>query len=366
MTARYKILVICPFPQGIAASQRLKYEQYFDNWREHGYDITISSFMDKKLWDIVYTNGNYVNKVLGTLCGYYRRLRDIFYLKRYDLVYVHMWVTPLGTSLFERIFRALSKKILYDIEDNVWMGKRSKTNPIISALKGTSKANYLIKVSDHVITSSPFLNEYCSAINKHNACTYISSSVDTERFVPTNSYTNARKVTIGWTGTFSSREYLDLLRNVFLRLGQRCDFKLRIIGNFKYELPGVDLEVIQWKEESEVEDLQEIDIGIYPLVDDEWVLGKSGLKAIQYMAFGLPTVATNVGNTPKIIQHMRNGWLVKTEEEWIQALETLITSPELRHKLGHTARATVVEKYSTNAIRSSYLEILRGLTRIMT
>ena len=83
-----------------------------------------------------------------------------------------------------------------------------------------------------------------------------------------------------------------------------------MIGNFDYDLPGVDLEVVRWTAEREVEDLQAIDIGVYPLPIDDWVSGKSGLKAIQYMAFGMPTVATNVGTTPRIIRHGENGMLV--------------------------------------------------------
>jgi glycosyltransferase involved in cell wall biosynthesis len=152
------------------------------------------------------------------------------------------------------------------------------------------------------------------------------------------------------------------LRNVFLELNKLLDFKLRVIGNFQYDFPGIDLEVIQWTKEREVEDLQGIDIGVYPLVQDEWVLGKSGLKAIQYMAFGLPVVATDFGTTPRIIKHMANGWLVKTDEEWIDALETLIKNPELRRNMGEAARLTVLENYSTHVIKSTYLSILNNLT----
>jgi glycosyltransferase involved in cell wall biosynthesis len=234
-------------------------------------------------------------------------------------------------------------------------------NPIAKIIKGNGKTIYLIKTADHVITSSPFLNEYCLGINHKRACTYISSSVDTDRFLPANSYSNDRVVTIGWTGTFSSKRYLDLLRNVFLELKKRCDFRLRVIGNFRYELPGIELDVIQWTREKEVEDLQGIDIGVYPLVQDEWVFGKSGLKAIQYMAFGLPTVATNVGTTPRIIKHLENGWLVKTDEEWINALETLVKNPDLRRKMGEAARMTILENYSTYVIKLKYLSILNKI-----
>ena len=84
------------------------------------------------------------------------------------------------------------------------------------------------------------------------------------------------------------------------------------------------------------------------------------------MAFGLPTVATNVGTTPTIIKHMTNGWLVKTDEEWIVALEELIKNPKLRQDLGETARLTVLENYSTDVIKSTYLTILNNVTGIRT
>jgi len=138
---------------------------------------------------------------------------------------------------------------------------------------------------------------------------------------------------------------------------------LRIIGNFEYSIPGIDLEVIQWSKETEIEDLQGIDIGIYPLTLDKWVLGKSGLKAIQYMALGLPTIATNVGTNPSIISHMENGLLVKTEQEWILALQNLIEMPDLRAKIGAKARNTIEENYSTEVMKGKYLSILNKLTR---
>jgi glycosyltransferase involved in cell wall biosynthesis len=357
-----RILIVCPFPQGVAAGQRLKYEQYFDHWRDSGYEITVSPFMDMAMWNIVYTPGNYAAKVFGTLRGHLRRLSDIFRIHQYDLVYVFMWVTPLGTSILERIFRVLSKKLIYDIEDNVMMETRNELNPFIKFFKSVGKTSYLIRTADHVITSSPFLKDYCLPLNQKRACTYISSSVDTDRFLPTNRYKNDQKVTIGWTGTFSSKIYLDLLRNIFIDLQKRCDFRLRVIGNFKYELPEVDLEVIQWTKDREVEDLQGIDIGVYPLARDDWVLGKSGLKAIQYMAFGLPTVATNVGTTPRIIRHMENGCLVNTDSEWVEALAALIESPELRRKIGTAARTTVLQNYSKHIIKRNYLNILNLLS----
>ena len=88
------------------------------------------------------------------------------------------------------------------------------------------------------------------------------------------------------------------------------------------------------------------------------MLGKSGLKAIQYMAFALPCVATEVGTTPMIIRHEENGLLVRTEAEWEAALERLVRDPALRRRLGEAARQDAVAKYSLAAIAGQYRTII--------
>ncbi|MCW1401483.1 glycosyltransferase family 4 protein [Novosphingobium sp. MW5] len=364
MTApRRRMLVICPFPQDCAAQQRLKYEQYFADWRADGWEIEVSSFLDRKAWDVLYKPGHLLAKAWGTLKGYLRRTRDLGRVGGYDLVYVCMWATPFFGPFYERLIRARAKALVYDIEDNVLQGAEGQAdnpNPLSRLLKSQSKFLYLICEADHVITSSPFLNDTCMGINRARSCTYISSSVDTERFQPATPYSNDKRVVIGWTGTFSSSVYLDLLRGVFQRLAEKVPFTLRVIGNFDYELPGVDLEVIRWSAAEEVAQLQALDIGVYPLPIDDWVLGKSGLKAIQYMAFALPCVATEVGTTPMIIRHGENGLLVKSETDWETALENLIRDPALRRTLGEAARRDAVAKYSLAAIAGQYRAALHA------
>jgi glycosyltransferase involved in cell wall biosynthesis len=151
------------------------------------------------------------------------------------------------------------------------------------------------------------------------------------------------------------------LRDVFRKLAARVNFRLKVIGNFDYDLAGIDLEVVRWSAEREVDDLQTFDIGVYPLPLDDWVLGKSGLKAIQYMAFGLPTVATRVGTTPRIIRDGENGLLVESEEEWVDALERLVKDPELRRRLGQAARRDAEAYYSTKAVAAQYRSVLASV-----
>jgi glycosyltransferase involved in cell wall biosynthesis len=360
-----RMLVICPFPQGVAAAQRLKFEQYYDDWTAAGWEIVPAPYMDLALWDILYERGHHLAKLIGVIKGHLRRIRDLLRVPRYDLVYCHMYVTPFGTSLFERLTRALAPKLIFDVEDNVVAHvdriSTDHPNPLLRILRGPGKYRYLIREADQVISSSPSLNQICLTLNRNGACTYISSSIDADRFVPVNRYSSDGRVTIGWTGTFSSRPYLDLLRRVFQQLAKERDFRLRVIGNFDYELLGVDLEVMHWSAEQEIQQLQGIDIGVYPLPFDDWVGGKSGLKAIQYMMLGLPCVATDVGTTPLIIRHGENGLLVKSEAEWLDALRRLLDDPELRRRLGEQARSDAVAKYSVKAVAADYRRVLASV-----
>ena len=85
-------------------------------------------------------------------------------------------------------------------------------------------------------------------------------------------------------------------------------------------------------------DLIELDIGIYPLTNDDWILGKSGLKAMQYMAIGIPAVSTAVGNVLNIIEDEVDGILVYEENEWKQKLKILLDDEMKRNIIGKNAR----------------------------
>lgn len=359
-----KILILCPYPKGIAAGQRFKYEQYFNLWEEKGFKIEVSPFFDMKTWDILYTKSNYFLKIIGTLKGYLRRLRDIFVLRNYEIVYIFMWVTPLGSTLFERLVRRLSRSLVYDFDDAVFLDsdKPKSINLSIVRSSNTIKSRFLISSSDHVILSSPFHLSYCKDLNINHMATYIPCSLDTDRLTRKKNVCNSDKLVLGWTGTFSSIPYLDLLRDVLMELNKTEQFKVLLITNFDYNLPDIDLDVIRWDKKSEVEDLHKIDIGLYPISRDKWSLGKGGLKVLQYMSIGIPSIATNYGTAIDIIKNGETGFLVDGKEEWISVLKTLIKDKDLRLRVGKNARGHIVKNYSVKEIQSKYLEVLESLT----
>jgi glycosyltransferase involved in cell wall biosynthesis len=133
-----------------------------------------------------------------------------------------------------------------------------------------------------------------------------------------------------------------------------------VIGTPTYALPGLEVEAMPWLSATELEDLSAIDIGVMPLPDDNWSRGKCGLKALQFMALGVPTVCSPVGVNSEIIQDGRTGFLAATEAEWVQKLTNLLRSEELRRRIGRAGRETVEEKYSAKSQAPRVYEIFKS------
>lgn len=360
---RKKVLILCPYPEDVAPSQRLKFEQYYDAFRQAGYDLTISPFISHAFWKIIYRKGHLLQKTWYTILGYFRRLRDLFRLGSHDIVYVHLWVTPLGPPIFERLVCSLSKKVIFDIDDLVYLKDiQSRATPLISRLKGADKPIYLMKKSDHVITCTPYLDEFVRKLNDHT--TDISSTVDTDAYKARQDYSvRGEKLVLGWSGSHSTSKYLHLLDEVFHKLNQKIDFKLVVIGDASFNIPGIDVEAIAWSKEMELPTISRFDIGLYPLPEEEWVYGKSGLKAIQYMAMGIPTIATAIGSNFRVIADGESGFLVNSPEEWERRILELANDEQLRSSIGRSARTRVEEKFSIAANKGTYLAIFEEVVK---
>jgi len=352
-----KIFILSPYPEGIAAGQRLKYEQYFDSWESKGYELEKSSFFSISTWDILWKKGYLLRKIVGTIQGYWRRIKDLFKLQGCDVVYIFMWATPIGLPFYEWLILKSGKKIIYDFDDAVF-----DSSSYLSLLKGGYKCRFLIKHSHQIILSSPFLLDHCTKANRLSKVKYIPCSLDLRRFELKASEW-PQKIVLGWTGTFSSKPYLDSIRDVFYEVNKYLDIQIILITNFDYSLEGLDYEVIKWQESSEIDDLHKIDIGLYPLIKTSWALGKGGLKALQYMAVGIPAVATDFGTVKDFISHQENGFLVDSTEQWVDAIKAIAENPNLRNNIIMNARRTVETNYSVSHNEKEYLTVLEKLTK---
>jgi glycosyltransferase involved in cell wall biosynthesis len=353
-----KILFLCPYPVNVAPSQRLKYEQYFEKIQAAGYAIKVLPFIKLDFWKIIYKKGNFFLKCWYTLAAYVQRYLALFTIRKYDIIYVHLWATPFGPPFYEWWLRKLAKKIIYDIDDLVYLKNiKSQANFLVTYIKGRKKPIFLMQQADHVITCTPYLDEFVKQYNAHT--TDISSTVDTDiRYVPVNKYSNDTTVTLGWSGSLNTSKYFYLLEPVLRQLKEKFKFNILVIGDNRVQINGLDIEAIEWNDTTEIKNLQRIDIGLYPLPDEEWVLGKSGLKAIQYMALGIPVVATAIGANYRVIEDGVSGFLVKSEKEWVEKIGQLMENPSLRKSMGTAARKRAEQLFSIKANFPKYLNVI--------
>jgi glycosyltransferase involved in cell wall biosynthesis len=355
-----RILILSPYPEGLAASQRLKYEQYFKSWMEADYDLTTSNFFNLNTWKILYKEGHYFKKLLGTTIGYIKRFKDLSRINKFDIVYIHLWATPIGLPLYEFLLKISGKKLIYDFDDALF--EKPDHFSLVNFIKGNFKAKYLIKNAHHLILSSPFLLSHCLKENKYSNAKYIPCSLDTKRFHLKKPQWS-KKINIGWTGTFSSKAYLDSIKEVFYELDKIFKIKILLITNFDYSLHGLDYEVIEWQESTEILDLHRIDIGVYPLIKSDWALGKGGLKALQYMAVGIPAISTDFGTVKDFVIDQENGLLVDSTEDWVNAIKKIIENPSLRNNIIINARNTVEKNYSVESNKDKYLAVFKDLLK---
>jgi len=356
-----KVLAIVPSIYDTSPGQRYRIEQWEPLLREMGVELTYSSFETAQLQQILHQDGNTLQKIQGVLQSINRRRSELKSIKGFDLVYVFRESALLGPAWFERRIARSGIPMVFDFDDAIFIAYKSPSNGYLSYLKFPNKTGEICRLSTHVMAGNQFLADYAKKFNER--VTIIPTTIDTEKYQMSEQKPEPETLTIGWSGSFSTAQHLATLSDVLQELARQEKFRLRVIGAPKFELPGVDIEIIKWRSETEVRDLQPIDIGIMPLPDDEWSKGKCGLKALQYMALGIPTICSPVGVNSDIIQDGENGFLADGQAEWIEKLKKLLHSAELRRKLGTAGRATVEKSYSAKSQAPRVLEVFRSVVK---
>ena len=222
----------------------------------------------------------------------------------------------------------------------------------------------IIRSADHVIAGNDYLASYAERYNR--SVTTIPTCVDTDRFVPrADGARTATPPVIGWIGSPTTAIYIADLAPVLRRVAETDAFVARISGaGAPIEMPGVRMENARWSLDDEVRLFNTCDIGVYPLTDDEWSRGKCGFKAIQFMACGVPVVASAVGVNREIIQDGVNGFLASGEAEWVDKIRRLLNDATLRRRMAEAGRRTVERSYSLHVHAPALASTLRNVVDV--
>ena len=266
----------------------------------------------------------------------------------------------LGTAWFERAAAQSRARLVFDFDDAIWLQNVSDANRRLAWLKRPDKTAELISMSDLVIAGNAHLADYASQFS--DAVEVVPTTIDTDAYVRESQIPNGDAICIGWSGSMTTIQHFDLMIPVLRRLREQYgdSVRFKVIGDGRYRHDELGIRGQDWSAETEVRDLSDIDIGVMPLPDDEWARGKCGLKGLQYMALGIPTVMSPVGVNTEIIDDGVNGFLAGDEDEWLTKLTRLIESAELRGNLGREGHETVEQRYSVRSQQERYLSLLTG------
>ncbi|MCO5273636.1 MAG: glycosyltransferase family 4 protein [Flavobacteriales bacterium] len=358
----HRILFVAAHRPGRSPSQRYRFEQFEPYWRQHGFTADHAWLISAKDDRYFYAPGNWGRKSIIFAQSLRKRWMHARGASRYDLIIVQREAFMTGSTYFERMLKRTGIPFVFDFDDAIWTMDVSEGNKKLSWLKSPAKTAALIAMADLVIAGNRYLADYAKYHNANVAV--IPTTIDTESYT-VKPARNDGPVNIVWTGSPTTIRHLNLAIPVLVQIkrkfGDRIGFT--IIGDPSFKMAELGIQGQPWRPQQEVSDLSCGDIGIMPLPDDEWARGKCGLKGLQYMALGLPTLMSPVGVNTEIIQHGVNGFLPRTDEEWVELISRLVEDADLRARMGAEARRTVEERYSVKAWRDTYLKHFNNLVK---
>lgn len=330
----------------LGASSRLRFFQYFSALEATDIQVRLQPLFSDAELQSRYQYGHY--RFSTVLAAFGRRIKSMLARHAFDLIWIEKEALPWWPLWFES---ALLRGVPYvlDYDDAVFHTYDLHRLALVRQLYR--------KRLDGLMAHAGLLvcgNDYLAQRALHAGAKWVEklpTVIDLERY--TLADTSVRKDVgrvadvprIVWIGSPSTAKYLQLLRQPLQTLAKRAPFVLRVIGS-QLELTGVQVECVPWTESTEVAAIAECDVGVMPLLDSAWERGKCGYKLIQYMACALPVVASNVGVNAEIVHEGGNGYLARSEEEWLDALTRLLTDATLRQTLGQAGRHRVEMMYS--------------------
>jgi glycosyltransferase involved in cell wall biosynthesis len=226
-------------------------------------------------------------------------------------------------------------KRVIDIDDAIWLTSK---NPFTEEI---------LRYSHTVIAGNCYIADYYR--NAGARVTVIPTSIDTDLWKPMVR-PGQESWTVGWIGTSSNLPYLYSIEEPLADfLNDHSGTRLLVVSNLQPHfrlIPNRAVSFVRWTPHMENRLVQQMDVGIMPLTDTEWELGKCACKMLLYMAVGIPCIATPIGSSKEILSQARIGCSAHSLDDWYHSLKNLFRNPNLAFTLGRAGRQLVTERYS--------------------
>lgn len=336
-----KLLLMSRYSR-LGASSRLRMLQYIPALAAAGFEVEVAPFFDDAYLQRLYA-GDRARMVTGAY--YTARLRRLLSKDKPDLVWIEKEVFPWLPWPLERAILARDLPLVSDYDDALFHRYDLHRSAVVRSLLGR-KIDGVMRASNLVMAGNQYLADRAEASGSRHV-EIVPTVVDIDAYSTERRPPADGRPRVGWIGSPSTwADYgapmLPLLASVAARHGAM----VRAVGAGHKAASDQALEFLPWSEDTEVSLIQSMDLGIMPLDDSPWARGKCGYKLIQYMACGVPVVASPVGVNSEIVEDGVNGFLAETEADWVRAIDTLLGDAGLRHRMGAAGRRKVERNYS--------------------
>jgi glycosyltransferase involved in cell wall biosynthesis len=295
------------------------------------------------------------------LLAYWGRIKALARAGSFDLVWVEKEILPFFPAAAEGMLKAFGIPYMVDYDDALFHRYDLHRLPIVRGLLGR-KIDAVMKNSALVVAGNQYLADRAKSAGA-KCIEIVPSVIDLNRYpaVDEQPGKSGRPLVIGWIGTPKTSRYLCPLKNVFESLQSQFNVRFAAVGTTRKSLGELPVEPWQWSEDTEVDSIRHFDIGIMPLEDSPWERGKCGYKLIQYMACGLPVVASPVGVNTEIVGPGVNGFLAQGERSWRESLAALLSDAESRGQMGRSGRKNVESWYCLQVQAPRLAKLIREL-----
>lgn len=318
------------------ASSRYRCSQYFDDWRQAGWEPQLMSAEGGPL----------------------AKLRLLSAARRADAVIVcRKMFPPFLVELLRRAARAL----VFDFDDalfNYSDGKPSATR--------RKRFAAMVGACDQVFAGNGYLAAEAVRHNPYIEVSVIPTAVETAQYAPQSHEDAPAHLDMVWIGSRSTRRYLEFALPFLEQAAEVIPrLRLKIVSDFSLESTKLPILAVPWSLANEAEALASAHIGVAPMWDDAWTRGKCALKVLQYMAAGLPVVSSNVGANAEAVEQDASGFLVEnTPAAWTDALLRLADDPSLRRSMGQRGREVAEARYDKRIVFRQMAAALQALVAV--
>jgi glycosyltransferase involved in cell wall biosynthesis len=287
--------------------------------------------------------------------SYADAIRFLPMAKQYDVIYIQKKLLPRPYLL---ALLSLNPRIVYDFDDALYA-----IRPYASAAEQRRirvirrRLAALLPRCAAIVAGNDALRDFALAYNSN--VVVIPTTVQL-RDLPLKEHAERPVTTLGWIGTGGNIFYLQQCDPVFRSLAQTYGdrVQLKVVSNQPFS-GGAGMHVVnkEWRLAEEARDILDADIGLMPLTHDEWSQGKGGFKIIQYMAYGIPVVASPLGINTDIVDDGKTGFLARNTDEWVGKLSQLIEQHDLRRRMGIAARGFIEATFSADQAARALYEV---------